>query len=74
MTSPGFFSLRCLSLVICYLIAVIAEAGMAEPHAVFVVGTPHYNPGGTLPGLAKQLEQAGFRTTVLQAEGNPEKK
>lgn len=45
----------------------------AQPHAVFVIGTPHYNPGSTMPPLAKQLERFGFRTTVVLPEGNPEK-
>ncbi|MDP6444907.1 MAG: GDSL-type esterase/lipase family protein, partial [Pirellulaceae bacterium] len=51
--------------------ASIATA--AEPHAVFVIGTPHYSPGDTLPPLAKQLERFGFRTTVVTAKGNPER-
>jgi hypothetical protein len=48
--------------------AVAAE----KPHAVFVVGTPHYNPAATMPPLAKQLERFGFRVTVILPEGNPE--
>ncbi|MEM8953150.1 MAG: PVC-type heme-binding CxxCH protein [Verrucomicrobiota bacterium] len=44
-----------------------------KPHAVFVVGTPHYNPAATMPPLAEALKSMGFRTTVVQAEGNPEK-
>lgn len=48
-------------------------ADESKPHAVFVVGTPHYNPAGTMPGLAKQLQQLGFHTTVILPQGNPEK-
>ncbi len=44
-----------------------------KPHAVFIVGTPHYDPISTMPELAKQLERAGFRTTVVLPKGNPEK-
>jgi plastocyanin len=44
-----------------------------KPHAVFVCGTPHYNPGATLPELAKQLEGFGFRTTVISPDYNPER-
>lgn len=47
--------------------------GEEKPHAVFVVGTHHYNPVATMPPLAKQLQQAGFRTTVVIPKGNPEK-
>ncbi len=42
------------------------------PHAVFVVGTEHYSPHRTMPPLAQQLQQAGFRTTVVATEGDPE--
>lgn len=44
----------------------------AMPHAVFVVGTQHYDPAGTMPGLARQLESMGFRTSVILPKGNPE--
>ncbi len=44
-----------------------------KPHAVFVIGTPHYNPGQTLPRLAKLMEGFGFQTTVVSAPGNPER-
>lgn len=43
-----------------------------KPHAVFVVGTPHYNPAATLPPLAQQLERFGFRVTLILPAGNPE--
>jgi putative heme-binding domain-containing protein len=45
----------------------------AKPHAVFVVGTPHYSPERSMPLLASHLKQLGFKTTVLKSEGNPEK-
>lgn len=78
MNTPNSFGLTNFPISLIVLIAVIAsENAIAEesekPHAVFVVGTPHYNPGGTLPGLAKQLEQLGFRTTVVLPQENPEK-
>ena len=43
------------------------------PHAVFVVGTPHYSPAKTMPELARLLRGHGFRTTIVRAEHNPEK-
>lgn len=59
------------------LIQVLVVARSAEevrPHAVFVIGTPHYNPGSTLPPLAEQLEKHyGFRCTVIEPDYNPEK-
>ena len=42
------------------------------PHAVVVIGTHHYSPQETMPALAQQLEDVGFRTTVVAAEGDPE--
>lgn len=51
--------------------SVASDSG--KPHAVFVVGTRHYNPGGTLPQLAQQLERTGFRTTLVQSADNPER-
>ncbi|MHC4780969.1 MAG: ThuA domain-containing protein, partial [Planctomycetota bacterium] len=44
-----------------------------KPHAVFICGTPHYNPQATMPPLAKQLETFGFKTTVISPDYNPEK-
>ena len=44
-----------------------------KPHAVFVIGTPHYNPGQSMPKLAKEMEAFGFDTTVVSAPGNPER-
>ncbi|MFT5131116.1 MAG: hypothetical protein ACI8W8_004751, partial [Rhodothermales bacterium] len=56
------------------MLAFVACFALAEkPHAVFVVGTPHYNPSATMPELAKQLEGFGFRTTVVAPGYNPEK-
>lgn len=50
-----------------------AQSEDEKPHAVFVIGTPHYNPVATMPNLAKQLQRCGFRTTVIRPTGNPEK-
>jgi hypothetical protein len=43
-----------------------------KPHAVFVVGTPHYSPARSMPLLASHLERIGFRTTVVKSKANPE--
>lgn len=45
-----------------------------RPHAVFVVGTRHYMPHQTLPRFAERLERRGWRTTVVAAPYDPEKK
>lgn len=65
---PTFFLLTILSLL--GLTDVMAED---KPHAVFVIGTPHYNPAATMPPLAEQLEGFGFQTTLVQPQVNPEK-
>jgi len=51
-----------------------AQADDERPHAVFVLGTLHYSPELTMPVFAKELERFGFRTTLVQGEGDPEKK
>ena len=58
------------------LFCFAATSGAEEkPHAVFVVGTPHYNPAATLPPLAEQMKQDfGWKTTVIKPDSNPEKK
>lgn len=61
-----------LLLILCCTSSLVA-ADDTKPHAVFVVGTPHYNPAATMPDLAKQLQQLGFRTTVVLPKGNPER-
>ena len=61
-----------LGALIC--LGVPAEADDARPHAVFVLGTLHYSPELTIPVFAKELERFGFRTTLVQGEGDPEKK
>ena len=38
-----------------------------------MIGTPHYNPIATMPELADQLKQLGFKTTVILPQENPEK-
>ncbi|MEX2577784.1 MAG: PVC-type heme-binding CxxCH protein [Verrucomicrobiales bacterium] len=58
------------------LLAAVFQPAVAEdkPHAVFVVGTPHYNPAASMPPLAEQLEETfGWETTVLSTDYNPEK-
>lgn len=56
------------------LIAPAAAEAREKPHAVFVIGTPHYNPAATMPPLAKQLEENfGFKTTIVATDYNPEK-
>lgn len=52
----------------------LARPGVCQkPHAVFVVGTTHYSPEKTIPGLAAQLESTGFRTSVIVSQKNPER-
>ncbi|MEO2012741.1 MAG: PVC-type heme-binding CxxCH protein, partial [Fuerstiella sp.] len=63
----------CVLVLICATVENVAAQNIDSPHAVFVVGTQHYNPGSTMPALARQLEQLGFRTTVILPTGNPEK-
>ncbi|MCR9202152.1 MAG: ThuA domain-containing protein [Planctomycetaceae bacterium] len=67
--------IRCCLVLSLVLSAVDASTVHADEklHAVFVIGTPHYSPQTTLPSLAKQLEQAGFRTSVVSFTKNPEK-
>ena len=64
-----------LFIAVVAVLFVSATPTMAQdkPHAVFVVGTTHYNPVATMPPLAKQLQQAGFKTTVILPKNNPEK-
>ncbi len=45
-----------------------------KPHAVIVLGTLHYSPELTMPLFAKELERFGFRVTIVQGSGDPEKK
>ena len=63
----------CLIVVVCVTFENVTAQDLGVPHAVFVVGTPHYSPGSTIPGLAEQLAQLGFRTTVVLPAGDPEK-
>lgn len=53
---------------------VSAQVDTRKPHVVLVCGTLHYSPEVTMPPLAEELEKFGFRTTVVQGEGNPEAK
>lgn len=65
--SPAFY----LTLLATFVLNNLQAA--EKPHAVFVVGTPHYSPADTLPGLADQLRGLGFQTTVVLPKKNPEK-
>lgn len=69
-----------LACVLCAWSAVVAgdkvrqQDANRKPHAVFVIGTPHYEPAKTMPPLARQLaEKFGFRTTVILPDGDPER-
>lgn len=63
------------SLVICSLLFSIGQLHSEDKtHAVFVIGTPHYNPGATMPPIARQLEEKfGFKCSVISTRYNPEK-
>lgn len=53
---------------------LVRGASDAKPHAVFVIGTPHYNPSDSMGPLALQLaKDFGFKTTVIDPDYNPEK-
>lgn len=61
-----------MGFLFCLTASLSAET--KKPHAVFVLGTLHYSPELTMPVFAKELERFGFRTTLVQGEGDPEKK
>jgi len=45
-----------------------------QTHAVFVIGTPHYEPKASMPPLAALLkEEYGFKTTIISTDYNAEK-
>ena len=62
------------TMLVALSIGAAAHAADKKPHAVFLIGTLHYSPELTMPVFAKDLERFGFRTTLVQGEGNPEKK
>jgi len=63
-----------LALASCLSLSPAVQAQDSEPpHAVFVVGTPHYNPAATMPPLASRLQNLGFRCTVVEPEWDPER-
>ncbi len=43
-----------------------------KPHVGFVVGTPHYNPKDSMAGLAKQMQELGWKATVIDTDYNAE--
>ena len=65
-----------LLVALCLLGSSVCLAGHetthSKPHAVFVVGTHHYSPHITMPPLAEQVAEAGFRTTIVMANKDPE--
>ena len=63
---------RLLLILACTAISTPVKAEF--PLAVFVVGTHHYSPQLTIPPLAKQLEQVGYRCKVILPDGDPEHK
>ncbi|MEM7013636.1 MAG: ThuA domain-containing protein [Verrucomicrobiota bacterium] len=63
-----------LSIFIFSIVVVVSSKAEEKPHAIFVIGTPHYNPAATMPPLAQQLqENFGFKTTILKTDYNPER-
>ena len=43
-------------------------------HVVIVSGPPHYSPDKTMPLMAEELRKHGLKVTLIQGEGNAEKK
>jgi len=62
-----------LTLSLLLMLAVNAFS-KEKPHVVIVLGTLHYSPELTMPVFAKELENHGFKTTIVKGEGNPENK
>lgn len=44
-----------------------------KKHITIVVGTKHYSPAKSMPGLKKELEKFGFKVTLLSPDWDPEK-
>lgn len=59
-----------LSLLLSLSISAEEESGN---RVVIVVGTHHYSPQKTMPLFAKELEELGLETIVVNPEWNPEK-
>lgn len=68
------FSLLAITFIVTPQLAQAEKQNTKKPHAVFVIGTHHYSPQKTLPLLAEQLQESGFRTTVISPKKNPERK
>lgn len=65
---------RLIAICIVSVFSIAVTKAEDKPHAVFVIGTPHYNPAATMPPLAQQLQDNfGFKTTILKTDYNPEK-
>jgi len=63
-----------MALIATFVSCMAAPAAAGDkPHAVIVVGTPHYSPQNSMPVLARELERHGFRTTVIIPPGDPER-
>jgi len=45
-----------------------------QPHVVIVSGPPHYSPEVSMPLMADELRKHGFKVTIVQGDGNSEKK
>ena len=61
-----------MRLIALYLFLCTSLFAADKPHVVFVVGTPHYNPKDSMAGLAKQMQELGWKTTVIDTDYNAE--
>lgn len=43
-------------------------------HVAIVVGTHHYSPQDSMPLFGKELERLGFKVSIINGEGDPERK
>jgi hypothetical protein len=72
-----FLNLFHFLMIATVVVAASTRSSFAQddrPHAVFVIGTEHYSPQRTMPGLAEQLEaNFGFKITLIMPHEDPEK-
>jgi hypothetical protein len=61
-----------MKIIALLLVLGASLSAVEKPHVVFVVGTPHYNPKDSMAGLAKQIEELGWKTTVIDTDYNAE--